>query len=221
MPSDEDIRNLQCPTELRAAQEQLPGGCCPLRQMLVGLFEKSPQPMGIVSSDSRFLRANQALCEFTSYSEVQLRARTVTDLIHPEDIADFWTEVDRLKAGESTHFRLFSRCIAGTGHVNGLLLTTYPVVDEQGKLSCLMLHMVPVQTGSADRWRQLLDEKEKPAIAAKPGAWKTIVGVWLVENWQTVCVIVSVAVTGYLWLRNLQSDLSAIRDALEKSLLKP
>jgi len=62
-------------------------------------FEQAAVGMAHVAPNGILLRANQRLCEILGYSSTELLARSLTDLLHPEDAAD--PAVRRVLAGEA------------------------------------------------------------------------------------------------------------------------
>jgi PAS domain S-box-containing protein len=74
----------------------------------VGKIEVDPK-------SGRFLRANAAMCKFVGYSEVELRARTVFDITHPDDRDRDRELLRRMVAGELAVFDMEKRYIRKDG----------------------------------------------------------------------------------------------------------
>jgi diguanylate cyclase (GGDEF)-like protein/PAS domain S-box-containing protein len=51
------------------------------------IFEKSAVGMNLIAGDGQILDPNPAFCSFLGYSQSELRAMNVKDLIHPEELA--------------------------------------------------------------------------------------------------------------------------------------
>ncbi|HSI03654.1 MAG TPA: PAS domain S-box protein, partial [Myxococcota bacterium] len=66
-------------------------------------FELTFEMMCIVDSDGRFLLVNAAF-ERLGYSKAELRERSFTDFVHPDDLAKTQAIFDKLRAGEPTTY---------------------------------------------------------------------------------------------------------------------
>lgn len=220
----EHVENFTCPPEAArlAAEGRLAE--CPMRRVLTSLFEESPQPAAFVDLDGRFLRVNAALCHIVEYSDSDLLTRHVADLLHPEHVRTEWEEFGKLQKGEKKHYRAFRKYITASGYSVGVLQTVYPLfLDDKERATCFVFHFSPVHNGSVERFRQLVADGlvkagEQTASATKYGTWKSVLGVWLIENWQTVFTIIGVLVAAYLWMQNLQNDVGDIQNTMEEIL---
>lgn len=52
-------------------------------------FSNAPIGIGIVSKESRWLQANEALCEIFGFEKEKLLEKSLHEIVHPEDIANF------------------------------------------------------------------------------------------------------------------------------------
>ena len=83
-------------TERKQAEETLRESEVRFRK----IFEESPFPMVITGKDFGIIRANQSFCKMTGYKEDELKLLTLSDLTHPEDVADEPVNLMRLIAGD-------------------------------------------------------------------------------------------------------------------------
>jgi two-component system, cell cycle sensor histidine kinase and response regulator CckA len=92
-------------------------------------FGNAPIGMAIVSTEGRFLRVNDALCEIVGYPEDELLTRTFQDITHPDDLEADLAHVRRLLAGEARWYEMEKRYIHRDGHVVPVLLSVSLVRD--------------------------------------------------------------------------------------------
>jgi diguanylate cyclase (GGDEF)-like protein/PAS domain S-box-containing protein len=80
-------------------------------------FDNAPIGMCLVAADERFMRVNLALCEMLGYSERDLLDRTVTDIVHPDDIAMTRKAFADMSGGKDVTFHAEKRYLHADGHV--------------------------------------------------------------------------------------------------------
>jgi PAS domain S-box-containing protein len=83
-------------TERKLAEETLRESELRFRK----IFEESPFPMVITGKDFGIIRANSSFCSMSGYREEELKLFTLSDLTHPDDIADEPVNLLRLIAGD-------------------------------------------------------------------------------------------------------------------------
>ena len=71
-----------------------------------GTFENAA--VGIAHEDltGRFLHFNKTFCEILGYSPTELVGKTLSEVTHPEDLADDLAKFDTLKRGESSSYSI-------------------------------------------------------------------------------------------------------------------
>jgi PAS domain S-box-containing protein len=94
------------------------------------IFEKGPLGMAIVGSDSRFIRANAALCRMTGYTETELTSMEFRDISHPEHIVQDVEGVHRLRQGATSSYQAEKRYIRKDGDVIWGHLTATAIHDK-------------------------------------------------------------------------------------------
>ena len=110
-------------------------------------FDQSPIGASMVAPDSTFLRANDAFCRITGYSEAELQGMTFLEITHPDDRGESRTQYTRVKAGEIDCFEQDKRYIHKDGHEVWVHLSAGLVRDAQGR----PLYLLPVVQNITDR----------------------------------------------------------------------
>jgi PAS domain S-box-containing protein len=91
----------------------------------VGKFHANPQNLKI-------LRANIACCQMLAYDEAEFLAKTIWDLLHPQDVRIFRENYERMLSGEIDDLRLVSRYLRQDRTVMWGDLSINLVRDAQG-----------------------------------------------------------------------------------------
>ncbi|HZJ06615.1 MAG TPA: EAL domain-containing protein [Nocardioidaceae bacterium] len=73
--------------------------------------ENAPIGMTMVRLDGTFLEPNQQLCRILGYAPEQLCAMTFQEITHPDDLESDLALLDRLRAGEISHYEMEKRYI--------------------------------------------------------------------------------------------------------------
>ena len=81
------------------------------------IFEESPFPMVITGKDFGIMRANASFCIMTRYMEDELKLLTLSDLTHPDDVADDPVNLLRLIAGDIPVYHSEKRYLRKDGSV--------------------------------------------------------------------------------------------------------
>jgi len=110
-------------------------------------FDQSPIGASMVALNSTFLRANDAFCRITGYSEQELRAMTFLDITHPDDQGESFSQYERVKAGEIESFEQDKRYIHKNGHEVWVHLSAGMVRDALGQ----PLYLLPMVQNISDR----------------------------------------------------------------------
>ncbi len=100
-------------TERKQAEETLRESELRFRK----IFEESPFPMVITGKDFGIIRSNASFCSMSGYSEDELKLHTLSDLTHPDDIADDPVNLMRLTAGNIPVYHNERRYIRKDGSV--------------------------------------------------------------------------------------------------------
>jgi diguanylate cyclase (GGDEF)-like protein/PAS domain S-box-containing protein len=94
-------------------------------------FTNAPIGMALVDMAGRLLQVNDALCRITGYGSEQLRATTLQNITHPDDVDLDAEDMLRLLAGEIRSYQVERRYRHGWGHYTWVLLTVSLVRNDQ------------------------------------------------------------------------------------------
>lgn len=93
-------------------------------------MQYSPIGIAVATPHGRFLRVNRALCRMLGYRADELQARTLGDVVHPDDLDLLRARITGLLVGDDDALRSEQRFIGHGGmHLWGTLAIT-PVRDE-------------------------------------------------------------------------------------------
>ena len=87
----------------------------------------APHGMALVTADGRFLEVNEALCRMLGRDEATLRQLKLSDVTHPDDLAETFQLVQEMVAGQRQALSLETRYFHADGHL----------IRGQVALSCL------------------------------------------------------------------------------------
>lgn len=76
-----------------------------------------------VGLDGSWITVNKALCDLLGYSKAELRTLTFQDLTHPDDLEADLGKVQRMLAGELSHFHMEKRYFHKKGHIIWAILS--------------------------------------------------------------------------------------------------
>ncbi len=102
-------------------------------------FDESPLGKAIVSLDYKFERVNKALCEMTGYTEEELRAKLVTDIVHSDDLDISIALYRRLISGAMDQCQIIKRFFRKGGGVVWVRVSIRLLRDPDGQ----PLHLLP------------------------------------------------------------------------------
>ena len=99
------------------------------------VFEEGPVGMVLVSPDLRLMRANEAFCRMMGYSELELGARVLAELTHPEDADRDSDRMQELLAGKIRVYEAEKRYVTGSGATLWADQVASVVRDGDGKIA--------------------------------------------------------------------------------------
>lgn len=99
------------------------------------VFENGHFGMALVSSDSRFVRVNAALCRMLEYSERELAALTFPEITHEDDVEESVALTNKLFAGEIPPFQFEKRYVKKDGGTVWASVTVSAVRDDEDRSS--------------------------------------------------------------------------------------
>jgi PAS domain S-box-containing protein len=96
-------------------------------------FDRAAVGIAHVGLDGRWLRFNQALCDYLGYSPEELREKTFGDITHEDDLESDWEQARRLAAGVIDTYTMDKRYIRKDGSVMWVNLTASMLRDPDGQ----------------------------------------------------------------------------------------
>ena len=131
-----------------AAQEAIFFGHRAASRSFESAFTNAPIGMALVDMAGRVLQVNDALCRIAGYAPSELRATTLQEITHPDDVDLDADEIRQLLAGEISSYQVEKRYRHGWGHYAWVLVTTSLVRNDNAD----PLHLIcQVQDISARR----------------------------------------------------------------------
>ena len=117
------------------------------------VFDSASIGMANADAGGQFLHANQAYKTLLGYTEDELRARTISDITHPEDVAESLRLHRELMAGHRDHYQLEKRYVRGDGAIVWAHLTVAVVRDaeERGRYSVAMVEDITARKALEER----------------------------------------------------------------------
>lgn len=97
------------------------------------VFEQSPVGSVFVGVDQRFIKCNQAFCDFLGYTENELTGKLISDITFPDDIEIGMKELKLITDGKLSSFSTEKRYVCKDGRVVWGEVSISLVRDENGK----------------------------------------------------------------------------------------
>lgn len=104
-----------------------------IEQRFLTFFEESRVAKAMAAPDGRLTRVNDAACRMLGYDALELSARTITDITHPDDRERVATAVRACLEGAARDIRIEKRYLRKDGAVVWAEVTSTLVRDEAGK----------------------------------------------------------------------------------------
>jgi PAS domain S-box-containing protein len=103
-------------------------------------FDGSPIGMALVSLDGRFLSANRSLCETLGFTESELKKRTVSSVLHPDDIKADAEAHKTAQAHPHAPFERERRHLHADGHSVWVKVRIAAIKDRADTTHCFIEH---------------------------------------------------------------------------------
>ncbi|MBV9952969.1 MAG: PAS domain S-box protein [Acidimicrobiia bacterium] len=123
------VMNLRDTTDRRAAEESLRAS----EERLRRLFDESPVGTGIVGIDGCFIEVNTALARTLGHEPIEMVGRSISEVVHPFDVADALGHAATLFAGTCDGYQAELRLVRQDGEVLDARLTASLVRDNAGE----------------------------------------------------------------------------------------
>ncbi len=112
-------------------------------------FDSTPIGMALINTDGRFLQVNPSLCGIVGYSAEELVARSVKEVIHPEDLESCLVALQSLLAGDFPTIRTEKRYVHKDGHAVWVQVVAGLIRDNSG----VPLHFIAQMQDITERRR--------------------------------------------------------------------
>jgi diguanylate cyclase (GGDEF)-like protein/PAS domain S-box-containing protein len=96
-------------------------------------FRSAPIGMALIDMAGQWLQVNDSLCRITGFSGDELRAMTLGEVTHPDDLASDADELQKLLHGQIENYHVEQRYRHAWGHYNWVLVTVSLVRDDRGR----------------------------------------------------------------------------------------
>lgn len=135
---DEVARLQACVNKLEAAQQQRAAEIT-RDKLLRDFFEQASDGIALVRLDGQFLEVNQAFCNLTGYSQVQIASLHFSDICQPADWRVFQQVLEATHSALKRETFLLNR----QGRYIGFILNVLPVSDNSGQTSVISVQISP------------------------------------------------------------------------------
>ena len=103
-------------------------------QLFAATFDSAPIGINIADTTGRYLGANASFLRMVGYTEAELRAKTIFDLTHPEDMAGSWRAFEGILTGEADRLEFDKRYVRKDGRVIWVHVAATRIADPDGKV---------------------------------------------------------------------------------------
>lgn len=97
------------------------------------VFDGAPIGIGIVGTDFRFLKVNEAFCEMMGFSQEELSGKTFAEITHPDDIDKDLRLVEQVFSGKRRSYQLEKRYLTKAGEMIWGQLTVTVLREGEGR----------------------------------------------------------------------------------------
>jgi PAS domain S-box-containing protein len=101
-------------------------------QLFAATFNHAPHGIAIVDRDGRYLGANASFLALLGYTEGELRAKTVFEVTHPDDVRESRRLFDDALRGGARRLELEKRYVRKHGGEIWAHLSVAPIADREG-----------------------------------------------------------------------------------------
>lgn len=143
-------------------------------------------PVGVVLSDlhGTIVDVNPALCAMLGYRRTELIGRKMTDVGHPDDLADVLSRTEDLREGRTGHYVVDRRYVARNGEVVHAKVSVSVVYSKSGESVCGIAFIqnvtdrVIIETAlrqSEVRYRRVVEDQTELIVRCLPDGTRTFV----------------------------------------------
>lgn len=164
------------------------------KELFQSTFDASAVGMAVAAVNGRYVKVNQAMCEFVGYSESELLSMSYQDITFPEDLEANVQGRQRLLAGEVPTFRLEKRYIRKDGRVVWAVMVVSRILDTSGSVIYTVGQMLDID--SLKRIEQSLRTSQASLANAQRisriGDWEWNIGGDSIEWSEEVCLLLGI-----------------------------
>lgn len=128
------------------------------QQQFEAILRYAPIGMALLELNGKWIRVNQALCQFIGYTEAELLEMDFQSITHPEDLAEDLALANQVIRGEIASYALEKRYLHKNGSVVWGLLTV--TLARQGNMSCFISQIQDI-TATKQSYQALKKSEEK------------------------------------------------------------
>lgn len=164
------------------------------KEFFQSTFDAAAVGMAIADINGRYVKVNQAMCEFVGYSESELLGMSYHDITFPEDLEANVQGRSRLLAGEVPTFRQEKRYVRKDGRAVWAVMVVSQVLDKSGSVIYTVGQMLDID--SLKRVEQSLRTSQAGLANAQRisriGDWEWNIGDDSVEWSDEVCHLLGI-----------------------------
>lgn len=114
------------------------------RELLRETFDGASIGMAVADPAGRYIRVNQAMCDFTGYTEAELLRLCYQDITHPDDLDENLRGRARVLGQDERRFQQEKRYLRKDGQVVWALMVVSPVLDKDGRVTSTLGQMLNI-----------------------------------------------------------------------------
>lgn len=116
------------------------------KEFFQSTFDAAAVGMAVADFDGRYIKVNQAMCEFVGYSEAELLGMSYHDITHPDDLADNVSARAQMLDGKLPKFQMEKRYVRKDGRVVWALMVVSEILDKNGRMIASVGQMLDIDT---------------------------------------------------------------------------
>jgi PAS domain S-box-containing protein/diguanylate cyclase (GGDEF)-like protein len=129
------------------------------RERMATVFDEAPIGMALATLDGRWLQVNAALCRTLGYSETELLAKPLREVIAEDDVETIVRYLRQVLAGEVVGYHVETRAVRADGEIIWVLLSVSLIHDSEGGPAYLLAELQDI----SER-KRLEEELEQGAL---------------------------------------------------------
>src|SRR5436190_304753 len=123
------------------------------------VFEHAASGVAIADVQGRLQECNPAFCSLVGFAEAELRGRLATELVHPEDLAEFSQAIQELQNGKLPFYEIEGRYVHKDGRPVWVRKFVSVLLDSNGNPTNLVVLVTDIQ--ERKRAERLLNSQKK------------------------------------------------------------